>query len=116
MINNMKSSVRQMRIEMENRDIKFAKEYVKGAVHSFCKNNSKEPFSVRILFGGANKDWHGTALQCIYEYYRDTVKDPKPANRAAIYVGYLLKSVLNDDRREFECVGKDTGNKYRLVK
>ena len=89
-------SVKLTESEIEN--IKF---YIKGAVDGFCNNNS-EPFSVRILFGGENADWHFTPLQTIYDYYV-SVNDTAARKKAAVDAGIFLKQVLaDDDRWEYE--------------
>lgn len=92
----------------------LAKAYIQGAVHSFCNNSKDAEMSVRILFGGENSNWTNTPLQCIYTYYKYIAGSKEPAKQAAIDVGWLFKEVLYDDVRFFECVGGDTGNKYKL--
>ena len=96
-------------------DIEMAKAYIQGAVHSFCKNNCDEPFSVRVLFGGDNKNWEGTPLQCIFDYHKYIARTSKPEGIAARDVGHLLKGVLNEDKLRNYDVSDNFGNEYRMV-
>ena len=96
-------------------NIIVAKAYIQGAVHSHCNTNHDKPLSVRILFGGENRNWADTPLQIIYDYHK-SVQANDPAEKAAKDVGWLLKEVLIEDKRSFKYVGKDTGNKYILIK
>ncbi len=97
-------------------DEEIIKVYIQSSVNAFC-NNKDSVFSVRILFGGDNRDWNGTPLQKIYDYYIKEGKTQEQAGqRAAIDVGRLLKSFLENDGRKFETVGKDTGLRYKLVR
>lgn len=96
-------------------DTAIIKVYIQGAVYSFCNNNPKENFSVRILFGGDNRDWNGTPLQRIFDWYiKDGKNHQDAADRAAIDLGILLKTVLTEDARQYEITGKDSGTLYRL--
>ncbi len=114
MFQNKNERVFSSSAKLSTIDIEFAKAYIKGAVHSFCENNPGEYFSVRRLFGGGNGDWGDTPLQRIYEYHKyiNPIKDP--AKRAAIDVGWLLKAVLRDDCRTFECVD-GYNREYKLI-
>ena len=87
-----------------------------GAVNGFCNALPNEQFSVRILFGGANSNWGGTPMQKLYDYYKSIGKTHEEAYKSASQdAGYLLASVLDDDLRKFEVVGKNTGKLYKLV-
>lgn len=109
-INNTKQI---RRISAKPKNIANIKKYILDTVNVTCDGN--EVFSVRSLFGGNNRDWNNTPLQEIYNYHISTGKShKKAANRAGIDVGWLLKTVLNDDARTFEIVGKDTGTLYKL--
>lgn len=97
-------------------DEEIIKVYMQGAVYAFCNTNKGEAFSVRILFGGDNRDWSGTPMQKIYDYYIKNGKSyDDAAENAAVDAGRLLKAVLERDSRKFEIVGKDTGTLYKLV-
>lgn len=114
MIINANQTVRTISAKIPPENIELAKAYIQDAVHSHCNNNADKEFSVRILFGGDNKDWADTPLQCIYDYHKSNGSE-HPADDAAKDVGWLFKSVLIDDKRTFECVGKDTGNIYKMI-
>lgn len=103
-----------------------ARAYIQGAVYCWCKNQSDNIFAVRDLFGGDNTDWGGTPLQPIYDHHCQSVKDHSPdldgdelhrkaAEAAAIDVGWLTKSVLQDDRRNFESSDAGRAKGYRWV-
>lgn len=97
-------------------DIEIIKVYMLGAVNGVCNTHPDEPFSVRILFGGANKNWSGTPMQKLYDYYKSIGKQHEEAyDSAKRDAGHLLAAVLDDDPRKFEVVGKDTGKLYKLV-
>jgi len=90
--------------ELSEDDLTLAKRYLQGAVHSFCKNNPNQPFSVRDLLGGENKDWHGTPLQVLYDYHFSITKaDKKAKQRAAVDAGWLLKAVLHEEESRCFC-------------
>lgn len=116
MIVNTNQTVRKISAQLTDVEIALAKAYIQGAVHSHCNNCADKELSARILFGGDNRDWGNTPLQCIYKYYKEKKRSQHPADDAAKDVGWLLKSVLDEDSREFECVGEDTGKKYKLSK
>ena len=50
-------------------DIELCKVYIRGAVNAICNYSEIAEFSVRILFGGNNRDWYKTPLQKIYDYH-----------------------------------------------
>ena len=116
MIVNTNNTIRRISAKISIVDTELAKAYIQGAVHSHCNNNPNKEISVRILFGGDNKDWGGTPLQCIYEYHKYIKMAKRPAEDAAKDVGWLFKAILNDDERTFEYAGKDTGSIYKLRK
>lgn len=97
-------------------DIEVIKVYMLGAVNAFCNVKPDEAFSARILFGGNNKNWNGTPMQKLYDYYIKEGKSEEDAHQsAAIDAGRLLKALLEKDSRNFEIVGKDTGTLYKLA-
>lgn len=114
MIENTSQTVRHISAKIPEAEIQLAKAYIQGAVHNHCSNDPASELSVRILFGGDNRDWGNTPLQAIYEYYKDIKKAKDPAGDAAKDVGWLLKAVLTEDARTFEYVGKDTGGIYKM--
>lgn len=115
MIINPKKLNRNITAKVSDVEIECVKAYIQGAVHSHCNTSPGKPFSVRILFGGKNKDWSGTPLQCIYDYHKDIRQSKDPANQAAKDIGWLFKQVLESDSRKFCYIGKDTGNIFKLI-
>ena len=107
-------TVRKISAKISAEEIALAKDYIQNAVHSHCNSNPDKEFSVRTLFGGDNKDWTDTPLQCIYDYHKYVRMSKDPAEDAAKDVGWLLKSVLSIDARNFEYAGKNTGNMYKM--
>lgn len=98
MLYDSNSVIRAVSADVLPTDIEAAKIYIKGAVHCFCKNNPSEKFSARTLFGGENRDWNDTPLQKIYDYYAGNNANDA-VNRAAVDVGWLLKTVLAEDKK-----------------
>ncbi len=90
------------------------KAYMQGAVYSWVKNRKDEWFAVRDLVGGENFDWNGTPLQVLYDKHIDAGKDEESAIKSAARdLGWLVKTVLHEDRRTFEVVKEELVNKYR---
>jgi hypothetical protein len=82
------------------------KAYLQGSVYSWVKNRKGEWFAARDLVGGENFEWQGTPLIVLYEKHVNKGKESDDAIvDAAKDLGWLLKAVLNDDKRSFE-VGK----------
>ncbi len=70
-------------------------DFLQGDVYSWCKNRKDEWFAARDLLGGDNYYWQGTPMIALYEKSEDVEQAGKDA-------GWLLKRVLNDDKRTFE--------------
>lgn len=92
------------------------KAFLQGAAYCWVKNRSGEPFAARDLVGGENNDWADTPLQILYDRHIANGKAPDMAfEAAAIDVGWLLKAVLNADRRTFSVEKAGWGNSYRWI-
>src|ERR1700686_1203379 len=79
------------------------KAFLQGAVYCWVKNRKDEQFAARDLVGGENVDWQGTPLYPLYHKHTDSGKDNEAAFEAAGKdLGWLLKSVLAEDKRTFE--------------
>lgn len=118
MLKTNKSGKRQRTsAKLSAEELKLAKRYLQGAVHSFCKNNPGEAFSLRDLVGGENKDWGETPLQPIYNYHISLGKtEEKAKKQAAIDAGWLLKSVLAEEKnRCFEQLQGHRTKRYRKI-
>ncbi len=96
-----RSTIRQVKgITAEQEQLMRA--YLQGAVYSWAKNRSGDQFAARDLFGGVNAKWEETPLCPLYEKHRALGKSVKKAiNAAGVDCGWLLKSVLAEDRRHF---------------
>jgi hypothetical protein len=89
--------------------------FLQGAVYSWIKNK-EGVFAARDLVGGANFDWYGTPLYCLFEKHKKGGKSNAAAiDEAGIDAGWLLKSVLSEDKRTFETHKKGLTQGYRWV-
>jgi len=78
------------------------KAFMQGAIYCWIKNRKGEPFAVRDLMGGDNFEWGGTPLLVLYEKHITAGKDNEAAIEAAAKdLGWLVKSVLERDKRTF---------------
>lgn len=78
------------------------KAFLQGAVYSWAKNRKGEQFAVRDLVGGDNFEWCGTPLIVLYEKHIALGKDNISAlASAAKDLGWLLKAVLDADKRHY---------------
>ena len=92
------------------------KAFMQGAVYSWIKNRKDEPFAVRDLVGGENLDWNGTPLQVLYDKHVSSGKDNDAAFEAAAKdLGWLVKALLDDDKRTFLIDKEGLVNSYRWV-
>ena len=92
------------------------KDFLQGAVYCWCKNRKNEWFSVRDLMGGENYDWKGTPLFPLWQKRADKGWDDEEAiKEAGKEVGWLLKSVLQKDQRNFETIKEELIRKYRWI-
>lgn len=78
--------------------------FLQGAVYCWCKNRKNEWFVARDLLGGDNKDWQGTPLIDLYEYYLggNHNNDKYAIAEAGKAAGRLLAGVLIKDKRTFK--------------
>lgn len=92
------------------------KAFMQGAIYSWVKNRMGEPFAVRDLVGGENFDWDETPLIVLYEKHIRQGKDNISAIKAAARdLGWLVKSVLAEDKRTFLAGKVGLVNSYRWV-
>ena len=92
------------------------KAFLQGAVYCWIKNRKGEEFAARDLVGGENADWRGTPLQVLYVKHIKQAKDHEAAmESAARDLGWLLKSVLAEDKREFATGKSGMVNAYRWM-
>ena len=90
--------------------------FLQGAVYCWCINRREDHFVARDLVGGDNKDWRGTPLMVLYEYYLDGNDDnyDYAVTEAGKAVGRLLFEVLANDRRVFD-TWEDYTRTYRWM-
>jgi hypothetical protein len=92
------------------------KAFLQGAVYCWVKNRKGEPFAVRDLVGGENGNWSGTPLQVLYAKHVGQGKDDEAASDAAGRdLGWLVKSVLAEDKRTFEASKDGLVSSYRWI-
>ncbi len=116
LISNTK--LRNISAKLSAADEELCKAYIKGAVHSFCKNNPDQYFSVQTLFGGRNTIWSDVPLDKIYQYYVTEKPEQRADRQAGIDVGNLLKKVLDEDKQfsyELKEEKDNIFNEYRAV-
>jgi len=79
------------------------KDFLQGAVYTWCNVNNNKPFRFKDLMGGDNYYWQNTPLYTLYDYYLNQSKDDDTAvSEAGKDAGMLLKSVLiNDQNKTF---------------
>ena len=92
----------------------LVKAFMQGAVYCWVKNRRDEQFAVRDLMGGENFDWNGTPLQVLYNKHIKLGKDDESAIKAAaIDLGWIVKGLLDADKRTFMVVKEGLVNQYR---
>lgn len=103
-------------------DLQHIRDFLQGSVYCWCNVKGKEEFAARDLVGGENTDdWDETPLHVLPRRYIADGKSRKEAfDQAGIDVGYILKSVLKDDKRVFETkvdsdARYDNVRKYRWI-
>lgn len=105
MLRDSKEEIRSISAKLPMMDVEIIKTYMRGCVQGFCCNDPKKPFSVRVLFGGENRDWRSTPLQRLYDFYkREGATDEEAHDRAKKDAGWLLKAVLSEDLYTYECI------------
>ncbi len=77
--------------------------FLQGAVYCWCKNRPNEWFAMRDLMGGDNYYWEGTPLLSLYQKHYDILgkASEDAVTAAAKDSGWLLKRVIEDDKRIF---------------
>ncbi|WP_424947951.1 hypothetical protein [Candidatus Spongiihabitans sp.] len=104
------NKVSGLSIEEEQR----AKDFLQGLVYCWCKNKSGKKFAARDLVGAENTDWNGTPLQRLYyKHTKAGASEDEAYGKAAIDVGWLLKRVIEDDRRKFKLIDGPMVNHYQ---
>jgi len=89
---------------------------MQGAIYAWAKNFPAKPFAVRDLVGGENGDWTGTPLFALYEaYIKHGECDEVAQSHAAQDLGWIVKNLLNNDKRTYVNTKPDDVNHYEWV-
>lgn len=123
MLINSNKRIYKISEKLISADIEIIKLYILSSVNAVCKvkqsknsNKTNARFSVSSLFGGNNRNWAGTPLQKIYDYYKSIGKTHDVAyKQAAQDMGKLLARVLADDKREFIVEYQGRVKSYRMA-
>lgn len=86
--------------------------FLQGTVYCWCKNRPDEWFTIGDLMGGKNYYWEGTPLSVLYEKHKDKETAVEDAGKDA---GWLLKKVINDDKRTFSTKKEALVRKYKWL-
>jgi len=98
-----KSEIRNV-TGIDKKEIESIYHFLQGAVYCWCKNCPNKWFAMRDLMGGDNYYWEGTPLLVLYHKHKDKLgKSWEVAvSGAAKDSGWILKRVIEDDKRQFE--------------
>lgn len=89
-------------------------DFLQGAVYCWCKNRKDEWFAMRDLMGGDNFFWEGTPLIVLYDKHCNMGKTSDEAVKAAaIDSGWILKRVIEDDKRMFHTKKEELVRMYK---
>jgi len=101
---------------ISNEDLHSIKCFIQGTVYCWIKNRKNEVFAARDLMGGENFEWYDTPLYCLYEKHINNGKNSKAAiDEAGKDLGWILKSVLHEDKRSFETYVKGLTKGYKWI-
>jgi len=81
-------------------------DFLQGAIYCWCKNRKNEWFAARDLLGGDNYYWEKTPMFALYEKSKNIEQAGKDA-------GWLLKKVINNDKRSFNTRKNGLVRQYR---
>ncbi len=91
-------------------------DFLQGAVYCWCKNRKYEWFSIRDLMGGDNYHWDAVPLMALYQKHIDKGKNSIEAVKdAGKDSGWILKKVIDSDKRVFDTKKEEQIRKYRWV-
>lgn len=95
-------------------DLNRIKCFLQGSVYCWVKNRKDEGFAARDLVGGENDDWNGTPLLPLYQKHIEAGKSHDDAViEAGKDLGWILKLVLDEDKRNFESYDAGMAKGYR---
>ena len=88
-------------------------DFLQGAVYCWCKNQKDEWFSLKDLMGGDNYFWQNTPLLPLFIKHEGVEDDP--VLEAGKDAGWILKSVVFEDKRRFETKREALIRVYRWI-
>lgn len=109
-----KSEIRNV-TGIDSTQLKAIYHFLQGAVYCWCKNRPSEWFALRDLMGGDNYYWDSTPLMSLYEKHKDNIGKvwEDAVSGAAKDSGWILKRVLEDDKRRFDTKKEGLVRMYR---
>ncbi len=112
----LKESQLRHNFGIEESKLKAIKCFLQGSVYCWIKNRSDEIFAARDLMGGEHFDWAGTPLMCLYEKHIPHKDNQSAIKEAGKDLGWILKSVLHEDKYTFETHDKGLTKGYKWIK
>lgn len=110
------SEVREV-LEITTKEKQRIMDFLQGAVYCWCKNRHDDWFSMRDLTGSDNYFWDGSPLQVLFiKYERRGKIRGESIDDVSKDSGWILKKVINDDKRLFETKKEELIRKYRWIK
>lgn len=108
-----KSEIREVKGISENEKQRII-DFLHGAVYSWCNNKKDSWFSARDFLGRDNYYWDDTPLSVLYEKHKKQNKHWEDCVKGAgIDAGWLLKKVIDKDKRSFDTKKEELIRKYR---
>jgi hypothetical protein len=100
-------------VDISEIDYQRIYDFLQGAVYCWCKNREGF-FGLRDLMGGKNYFWNRTPLIALWNKHKAKgLNDDDAVLAAAIDGGWILKKVVDEDRRTFNHQEIDQVRKYR---
>ena len=112
---NPPSEIRQV-MGLTPEQITRIRDFMQGAIYSWVKNRPDEWFAVHDLVGGENTEWRETPLMVLYDKHTASKPHEQAFDAAAKDLGWLMKALLHDDRREFETRHDGFANTYHWTR
>jgi hypothetical protein len=109
------SPLREVTI-LSDLELQLVRAFMQGAIYSWIRNSDRKPFTVRDLVGGSNADWSGTSLQVLYDKHFGRCKtDAEAYDAAAQDLGWIVKSLLHQDKHSFALDQTGYANSYEWL-
>lgn len=90
--------------------------YIQQEVDLYAIAHRGQWFSAQNIFGGKNRNWGGTPIQCLYEYYRNVRHYPnqKAQSCAGMTLGWLMARSIEQSSLTYDTRNAYT-RQYRLL-